>query len=237
MFDFPGCECGKAHRTLACMNVARFTVKGDPGWWSHGGIIAHLHSAFSSREAAWAGWRGGGGGDAEDQKNMFGSRSVSSCQAGLTRCRFGKKGEAGFRTSECDPSLLHPQALHWMRHSAGEIGNWPVSVSEGKWQLSPLDSFAPEGSSTSDTLLYPSLALLFLQVSVEIFPGSWGSPPTTLGFLPRYHSVVRVCFMPRELLQNRTWSPTWLYSWNSAPAQHRGGGLTNSYVSLKQGGR
>lgn len=51
-------------------------------------------------------------------------------------------------------------------------GNWPGSVSEGKWQLNPLDSFAHTGSFTSNTFLSSSSAQFLLQVSVEICPGS-----------------------------------------------------------------
>lgn len=31
MFDFKSCKDGKTYRMLACVNVARFTVKGDQG--------------------------------------------------------------------------------------------------------------------------------------------------------------------------------------------------------------
>ena len=53
MFDFKRCESGETHRILACVNVARFTVKGDQGDETTAGIhITHFKSTFSSREAA-----------------------------------------------------------------------------------------------------------------------------------------------------------------------------------------
>lgn len=55
--------------------------------------------------------------------------SISSYQPHLTQCRFGEKCEAGSRTPECDPSLLHPHLLHLDGALCWVIGNWPASVS------------------------------------------------------------------------------------------------------------
>lgn len=222
MFEFQSCECGKTHRMLACVNVARFTVKGDRGDESIAGTTYCSSPLCFLPKSSCLGW--GQQGMPKSKKNMLDSRW--NAESKLYRRHICSRMLAGTRVQWCagkyltnespgnknfcfvmganfhsinTPTVVNfkpptwPYSMQiweetwsWFRDTRAwpfappsphaplkwalcrVIGKWPASVSEGKWQINPLDIFAHTGSFTSNIFLYLSSALLLLQV-VEKF--------------------------------------------------------------------
>lgn len=64
MFDFKRYEGGETHRMLACVNVARFTIKGNQGDETTAGVLLLTSNQLSAQEKLPVG-------DIEDKKMIF----------------------------------------------------------------------------------------------------------------------------------------------------------------------
>lgn len=102
MFEFQSCECGKTHRMLACVNVARFTVKGDQGDESIAGTTYCSSTLCFLPKSSCLGW--GQKGMPKSKKNMLDSRW--NAESKLYRRHICSRMLAGTRVQWCAGKYL-----------------------------------------------------------------------------------------------------------------------------------